>query len=430
MATLLSKALQKVLVKHRSNNQLIDIDSYRRLLQSTWNSYTADVFFNADIYELSVADSDVREAILNSIRTELADFIHDDRLMSAVFGIYGGLANGVTLGEVLTQILKVALVRGVQYATNAFYDCVNREKASFQVMGLLNGVRVERELVVSEGIRLVPLPRSSSELPPYLAQVHSFLKDTDLLGRTLIVIYMSVCPIFVNPRRLSSSDDYDNLFQFEKACPEYPDFSIEEFCDALSLTLGAPVRLAASWSHIAPDEIFNCPGVFGGATYQPHLLQERTSETVSEHEVADAISLYDARQNLQPSVGRKLKVPIDRWIKSTSNADPVDTFIDLGIALESLYLEDIKDDGEFRFRLSLRGAWYLGQNIENRQTLIAEFRKLYDLRSKAVHLGEVGPEGTRDFIKRSQDLCLRSIKKVLRDGGFPTDWNRLVLGGD
>ena len=353
-----------------------------------------------------------------------------DRVMSAVFGIHGGLANGVTLGEVLAQILKVALVRGVQYATNAFYDCVNREKASFQVMGLLNGVRVEQELVVSEGIRLIPLPRSSSRLPPYLAQGHSFLRDTDLLGRTLIVIYKSITPIFVNPGRLSSFDDYENIFQFETASPQYPDFSIEEFCDALSLTLGAPVRLAASWKHIAPDEIFNCPGVFGGAAYQPHLLQERTSTTVSEHEVADAVSLYDARQNLQPSVARKLKVPIDRWIKSTSNADPVDTFIDLGIALESLYLEDIKDAGEFRFRLSLRGAWYLEQDIEKRQTLIAEFRKLYDLRSKAVHLGDVGTEGTRDFIKRGQDLCLRSIKKVLKDGGFPIDWNRLVLGGD
>ena len=428
IATLLDHALQRLTVKRRSSDQLIDLPSYRRLLKSSWDSYTPDAFFFADIYELSIADPRLRQDVLDIIRTELSEFIHDDRVMSVVFWVHGGPGNGFRLEEVLTQLLKVAVVRGVQFAANAFHDCLEQRGASFQVMGLLNGVRVEKELEVSPGIRLFPLSRSTSELPSFLAQSHSFLRDTHLLGRTLILIDMSISPTFANPGSLISIDDYDSLFQPEIVCSSYPDFSIEEFCDALSLALAMPVRLSAQWRHIEPDKIYNFSGVFGGATYRTHLLHEHSTAVASESDVANALSLYEARRNLEPGVARKLKVPIDRWIKSNSNADIVDTFIDLGIALESLYLEDIRDDGEFRFRLSLRGAWYLEEEVDKRQTLVAEFRKLYDLRSKAVHLGEVGPGGTRNFAKRGQDLCLQSITKVLRDGSFPRDWNRLVLG--
>lgn len=169
---------------------------------------------------------------------------------------------------------------------------------------------------------------------------------------------------------------------------------------------------------------------YGGGHFTPSLLHERHSVPVSEANIKEAMSLYHARKTLKPKVAMKLKVPIDRWINSKAKGNTVDAFIDLGIALESLFLEDIQNSGEFRFRLSLRAAWYLGENMEKRQSLMREFRKIYDLRSSAVHTGDIASdESTPEFTQRAQDLCRQSIVKVIDQGQFP-DWNRLVLGHD
>ena len=83
-----------------------------------------------------------------------------------------------------------------------------------------------------------------------------------------------------------------------------------------------PYDLQLHGPMLTPDQIFNLQGVLGGASYQPHRLHEVDSVAVYQSDVSEAVSLYNTRRNLSPVVARKLKVPIDRWIKSTSNVDP------------------------------------------------------------------------------------------------------------
>ena len=109
--------------------------------------------------------------------------------------------------------------------------------------------------------------------------------------------------------------------------------------------------------------------------------------------------------------------------------------IDLGIAFESLYLPSNNVD-QLTFQFRLRASWHLGEDKAHRGKLMDEFREIYSLRSKAVHNGEL-PQRAKirrgesvpmsEFIPRAQDLCLKSIKKILEDGEFP-DWKSLVLG--
>ena len=65
-----------------------------------------------------------------------------------------------------------------------------------------------------------------------------------------------------------------------------------------------------------------------------------------------------------------------------------------------------------------------------------EFKAIYTLRSRAVHNGELPPNvkirkgvsvPTSEFIPKAQDLCRRSIMKILEDREF-SDWESLVLG--
>ena len=86
---------------------------------------------------------------------------------------------------------------------------------------------------------------------------------------------------------------------------------------------------------------------------------------VSEDQINKAKCLYetlvDSTSNTPTKIAEKLKIPIDRWIESKVNKDPVDKIIDLGIALESLYLSGTESKNEIRFRFSLHAAWHLGR---------------------------------------------------------------------
>ena len=76
-----------------------------------------------------------------------------------------------------------------------------------------------------------------------------------------------------------------------------------------------------------------------------------------------------------------LEVPIQRWIKSKTDQLLPDRFIDLRIALESLYLKDFFNEHsqEMRFRLSLFGAWHLGSEIGDRRLIRKRLRDAYDV---------------------------------------------------
>ena len=55
-------------------------------------------------------------------------------------------------------------------------------------------------------------------------------------------------------------------------------------------------------------------------------------------------------------------------------------------------------------------------------------RDVYNLRSKAVHTGEIGPYSKALApLTTGQELCRQSIVKVILNGGFP-NWHQLVLG--
>lgn len=115
-------------------------------------------------------------------------------------------------------------------------------------------------------------------------------------------------------------------------------------------------------------------------------------------------------------------------MKSKADKDRVDTFINLGTALESLYLGDVSGSGELAFRLALRAAWHLGNDEQERISLRKDFSNVYSLRSLAVHTGILNEsKASPEFTARAQELCLKSIIKIIHDEGFP-DWNELVMG--
>lgn len=136
------------------------------------------------------------------------------------------------------------------------------------------------------------------------------------------------------------------------------------------------------------------------------------------------LSLRDHRKT-RPS----LCMAAHRWARSKRSMpfpSYSDCFVELRMALEALYLNDVS--GELKFRLASRGAWHLGRDIDERREYYDTFRRVYDLTSKAVHAGDIGFDAkTHGLLEAGQDICRMGILQSLEETEAP-DWTAMILG--
>ncbi len=118
-----------------------------------------------------------------------------------------------------------------------------------------------------------------------------------------------------------------------------------------------------------------------------------------------------------------MRTAIDRLNASWVSKALTDQAIDVGIALEVLLLHDSgKDRGELRYRLSERGAKILGGNGAQQLERFRKLKAIYDLRSKAVHIGSIEDnEATRARLVEAREFCGLIAGRIIKLGGFP-DW--------
>ena len=437
LANLLERAIGSVVITHDRWNQRIDVPTYRKNLLSYWERHWPVLDLNHPThYVPELTDNGLKEQLLATVGQELGQHVRDGRVQTAAIVTVGGYGPGFALDDLVRRLVEVAIGRGPWHAASAFFEGVEGGDVTYRDIALLTGVRLDHEVEIRPGIRLVPLPTSTADLPAYFPPHGSYMDSGDLLGKTLMVVDRTVRPVFADPDPLSLPED---VFQRQQGSSEIPDLNVDQFCDALSLANKGAIELVADWNHVDPDAIFIPKWSYTGGerlyTY-PLVLYREHSVVANEDSVEEAVSLYEARKSLSPGLARRLEVPIKRWIKSQTDQSLVDAFIDLGIVLESLYLDDGRES-ELGFRLRLRAGWFLGNSVEERDSVMNNIRDIYELRSGAVHAGQVPDvhktRQIRDIKDEAVDLCMRSIVKKIHHarayGEFP-NWNRLVLGDD
>ena len=435
------------------------IDEYRDYLQERWAIYSTEHFGFSFAVKPHIVNRSIKSALQDFIREELAPFIEGNSTYSASYAIEGsdadgfrleGLRGGVLMLDLcLYHLLKIAIVCGVDEAVSFFetYSCIEGSQGYFQSVAALEGIRLEADIPVCRGVRLITVPDTSSgPVPAWLLQhmpdflfFHNQESEFSARGKTLLVIDRPAFSIF-HKRSQDMFDDappIDDLpYQFNLEGEEYTScetvtFFENLFCQALSLACNSAVQVSGTgW--LLPEEKFFHPrnggvslsrsrGQFGDATFG-------TPTQVGETEIDEAKYLYSILDS-NVRIREKLRIPIDRWMKSKTPRNPIDKIIDLGIAFEALYITSQNKIGK---KLRHRASWYLAENPADQQELETEFEAIYDYRSKAVHEGKLDEEveihGKRmprsEFIKSVQDLCRRSIREIIKDGKFP-DWNTL-----
>ena len=304
---------------------------------------------------------------------------------------------------------------------NQGIEAAENSRGSLQRLTLLDGIVLKAEVEVFPGVRLVPFPPSlgkkGSEIPRYVSEAASTVGIRSFFYKTQVII----------------------------DSPKSSAFNCGQFCQALSLACNSAVQITPLLSVRKDDGPFSLVP-YAGPTVT-HLPREATKDC----DIKEAKRLYKLLGKLSLGVQQRLHIPINRWIKShversimgivleipltdiatSPTTRDVDKMIDLGIALESLYLSGRK---KLSLKFRKRASWFLKKNEVHRRALKEKFEKVYNLRCDAVHEGKLPRDveicgksvPISEFIKQAQILCQQSILKIIKNRQFP-DWAKIHI---
>lgn len=127
----------------------------------------------------------------------------------------------------------------------------------------------------------------------------------------------------------------------------------------------------------------------------------------------------------------KLDLGIARWRRSKRATTKEEQLVELRIAMESVLLADDKGAvGEKSHRLATRGAWLLGETLEQRKTYFRSLRAAYGFASNVLHAGSLKKqkdEARARALGEAQDICRAAILRIAEAKTMP-NWTDIILG--
>ena len=434
---LLDRVIPHVAVSWPSVPESMDaLSAYKVALCDERRLYAPDVRSDLLRYRPKIRDQSREDELRQFIRNALSEYFHEDRIQLAIVGIRGGTAAaGTSIDDLIHKLIDLSFVLGTGKTADLFVEAMSVPVCTFWRSTLLGGIALEHEIELYDCVRVVPLSESPVEWPVYLPGniLTSELKER-FRGAVLLVDEWSVSPRFMNPTEYvskKSTPSNDHPFSVTHRSRDVTEFLTLEFCRALSLVTGSKVYPSLEWRHVSEDEVVNIRSFRNRVDYW-EITSPENRVSVARDQVNEALQLYESLTSLNPTTRTSLAVPIDRLIASTSAKAPVDRVIDLGIALESLYLSEERN--ELVFRLRTRAAKHLEYDLDKRRELSNLLKAFYNARSDAVHTG-MTPEGYKvqnrgqvpvaNLIAETHALCRSSILKML-GAGIP-DWGDLDL---
>ena len=218
--------------------------------------------------------SETRLKLHAFIKSELGQFINEDRIVTAISYAMGGSSVGIHLNDFLTQLLRITIARGIEEAVLAFERCTKDTHASMQCVVLLEGIKIEEAIKAFEGVRLVPVPDSPSVSPSYLPRIPlRGISEDFYYSQTLLIIDYTISPMFHKPVLPPVFLHDKELFRIEVRDGRFSYFTefdfFNKFCSALSLACDCPCANFYEMGLAARRCNFHC-GKWSGRCSLPH----------------------------------------------------------------------------------------------------------------------------------------------------------------
>ena len=139
---LLDTAVRSLAVRRRGQLATqYSVADYRHMLREVRRRYAPDLRLAVAVCDIEITDPSARDTLLNFLRTTLRDYIHEDRIQTAIIDIYGGLGNGFEIQEMVKRLIHLAVARGPGKAAALFMDSLAEPHCPVYNMTLLGGVK-------------------------------------------------------------------------------------------------------------------------------------------------------------------------------------------------------------------------------------------------------------------------------------------------
>jgi hypothetical protein len=148
----------------------------------------------------------------------------------------------------------------------------------------------------------------------------------------------------------------------------------------------------------------------GGAIGFGHDIVPAGSYKITSDELNYFREIYEKYILLSDAVKTSLNVPLQRLNNSKIRVGHIDRVIELGVALESIFLHKCPDRDQLSYRFRLNGALFLGNNKHGRHEIFNFLKTFYKLRSEAVHSGVLKTQKSRrpkEMIDKATKLCFQ-----------------------
>ncbi|MCY3634000.1 MAG: hypothetical protein OXH23_00150 [bacterium] len=380
----------------------------------------------------------------DSLRDLAAPYAEDE---GANFWITAPLPAGQILGvtshyrDLAHRAVRCAALHGTTETVELLVSLFTEEAIRYERTVVVAGARPSKGhsgIEVLPGVSLIDFrdkschrgPRVFEDLPESLA--FSDNHQTPMSGFVRPAVQydgaLQFDLVHENPVRQTDTDEYympddsghQLIYVYDDDDCQLPS---TDLLNALSLVGGHPVTEIWAWHRF---DVRFCTLV--GYCSQAYRYVQRHGHMSRLFTAEDVPRLRDAHSKIQAEGAKGLRPMIRRWGKISAGSDLVEMATDLRITLEALFLDD-GDDGEYGFRVALRGAWYLGDE-ETRLTYFKNLKSAYGFCSQAIHRGEIkrkDQDKALKVIESARQLCQQALLKRVEEG-HKLNWEEIVLG--
>lgn len=323
--------------------------------------------------------------------------------------VFPGRASSFDLGSLAFWLVRRAQAVGLDGALENVMVYLSRPTFRAWEIHAVSGIALDRKIEVGD-FEVIPWKAASQTA------------TTALMQRTL-AIGLNRFPdaVLIHPvegRRVQGKD----------AAPLPPsNFQRAHDC-ILCLGLCGPTApfIVAEW--VEADAAVPTTGAGYGLPYSEGIRRDLRPNDDVDVLAPRLVAAWEATASTRRDA---LRVAAARLNSAIRRASPVDSAIDLGIALEAILLRDISDDrGELTYRLRIRGARWLGANPGERAVISQLLGDLYRMRSTAVHTGRVFTvvrgRPVADVLNDGYALTAKAIRTILLAG--EPNWENVTLG--
>ncbi len=337
-------------------------------------------------------------------------------IFNGMMQVQPGAATRLEYTFAAAWLIRRAQAVGIEETLKNLLTYIETPTLPCHLTWIISGLKPQSTYDMGRGISLIPweaLENSQQKQMVWEQYMMGFNWPTAALVREFVANKMHVRPA-----------DSDKLGDLIKS-PD--DTELHDAFQCLCLVGPYTSQVLASWVGFpawAPT--------LGSGLSLPQPEGHCPAQSLAPDTCQQGIDLFVAFCSRPPQFRALLRLAMQRLNRAMRRTSPVDSAIDLGIALEALYLNDLPEErNELTFRLKVRAARFSGKTGDEQRKIFSLVGDLYAMRSRAVHTGTldatVKDKPVRDILSDGYSLAAKTMRQFITQG--KPSWDAVMFGG-